>query len=84
MERAQIIDNIRQVAARPCYVTHQSPVINYDITIYGTYATTIDAISNVECKINYYSLDGQPIEQPRKGLNIVKMSDGTVKKVVVK
>lgn len=33
---------------------------------------------------NYYSLDGQRIEEPRKGVNIVKMSDGTVKKIVIK
>ena len=33
---------------------------------------------------NYFSLDGQRIEQPRKGVNIVRMSDGTVKKVVFK
>jgi len=31
-----------------------------------------------------YTLDGQRISQPRRGMNIVKMSDGTVKKVVVK
>lgn len=33
---------------------------------------------------NYFSLDGQSIERPRKGLNIVRVSNGTVKKVIVK
>ena len=32
----------------------------------------------------YYSLDGQRKESLRKGVNIQKMSDGTIKKVIVK
>lgn len=64
--------------------SHPTTMPAYDITIYGSYTTTIDAINNVECKIKYYTLDGQPIDQPRKGINIVKLSDETVKKVVVK
>ena len=32
----------------------------------------------------YYSLDGAQLSAPQKGLNIVKMSDGTSRKVVVK
>ena len=31
-----------------------------------------------------YSLDGKLISQPKQGLNIIKMNDGTTKKVVVK
>lgn len=31
-----------------------------------------------------YTLDGQQIAAPQKGINILKMSDGTTKKVVVK
>lgn len=64
--------------------SHPTTMPAYDITIYGSYTTTIDAINNVECKIKYYTLDGQPIDHPRKGINIVKLSDETVKKVVVK
>ena len=30
----------------------------------------------------YYSLDGKQFSQPQKGLNILKMSDGTTRKVV--
>jgi hypothetical protein len=33
---------------------------------------------------SYYTLDGQRIKQPRKGINIVKMNDATVKKMIVK
>lgn len=32
----------------------------------------------------YYTLDGKQLSAPQKGLNIVKMSDGTTTKVVVK
>ena len=33
---------------------------------------------------SYYSLDGQCTHSPRKGMNIVRMSDGSIKKVVIK
>lgn len=33
---------------------------------------------------HYYSLDGKRINQPQRGLNIIKMNDGTTRKVVVK
>ncbi len=35
-------------------------------------------------KTIHYSIDGKPIAEPQKGVNIVRMSDGSVKKVVVK
>lgn len=38
-------------------------------------AATVDAV---------YTIDGKRLEQPAKGLNIIKMSDGTVRKVIVK
>ena len=57
----------------------------HDITIYGTYTTGIDAIlagKNSNAKI--FTIDGKQLEKPQKGVNIVPMSDGTVKKIVVK
>lgn len=33
---------------------------------------------------NYYSIDGQNLNSPQKGLNIIRMKDGTTKKVWVK
>ena len=30
----------------------------------------------------YFSIDGKQFSQPQKGLNILKMSDGTTRKVV--
>lgn len=32
---------------------------------------------------SYYSLDGKRLASPQKGLNIIRMSDGTIKKVVI-
>lgn len=32
----------------------------------------------------YYSLDGKRLDQPQRGLNIIRKSDGTTKKVVIK
>jgi hypothetical protein len=40
----------------------------------------ISASNTNEAK--YYSLDGKQLSQPQKGLNILKMSDGTTRKVV--
>jgi hypothetical protein len=35
-------------------------------------------------KYTVYTLDGKRMEKPQKGINIIRMSDGTTKKVVVK
>lgn len=35
-------------------------------------------------KTSSYTLDGQRLDHPRRGLNIVKYSDGTVRKILVK
>ena len=34
--------------------------------------------------MQYFSLDGKKLSAPQKGINVVKMSDGTSKKVLVK
>ena len=33
---------------------------------------------------SFYTIDGQRLSKPRKGLNIIRMSDGTARKVMVK
>ena len=56
----------------------------HDITIYGTYTTGINAIlagKNSNAKV--FTIDGKQLEKPQKGINIIRMSDGTVKKIVV-
>ncbi len=48
--------------------------------------TDIDnrCISDEIEEISRYSYDGTELNSPRKGLNIIKMSDGTTKKILVK
>lgn len=42
----------------------------------------IDSITAGESKATYYTLDGVQVKEPVKGVNIVKMADGTTKKVI--
>ncbi len=56
----------------------------HDITISGNYTTGIMSIELESEKAKIFTLEGKQVEQPQKGLNIVRMNDGSVKKVVVK
>jgi len=56
----------------------------YDITIYGTYTTGIEAIMAGEVNCQIFSLDGKPLNEPQKGVNIVRMSNRQVRKIVLK
>ena len=40
--------------------------------------------NNVKNDERYYSLDGKQTAIPQRGLNIIRMNDGTTKKVFVK
>ena len=52
---------------------------------FDTQTTGIKEVnSNVTRTVQYYSIDGKRIATPQRGLNIIKISDGTTKKVVVK
>ena len=61
-----------------------------DVTVYGSF--TVDPNYNdVECvesngvnPKSYYTIDGRRHESQQKGLNIIRMRDGTMKKVMVK
>lgn len=53
-------------------------IVEYDPTGINHITTSGDAK-----EISRYAADGQRLEVPAKGLNIVKYSDGSVKKVVV-
>lgn len=47
--------------------------------------TKVESIKSERCEPqNIYTLDGFLRNQPQKGLNIIKMKDGSVKKIVVK
>ena len=50
------------------------------------YTSSVNAVTtdNQRTPTHYYSVDGHRIKQPQRGINIIRMSDGTVKKVMVK
>ena len=53
-------------------------IVEYDVTGIDKVTTSTDAK-----EISRYSVNGQRLSAPAKGLNIVKYSDGSVKKVAV-
>ena len=56
----------------------------YDITIYGSYATTGICVVSKDSKVcQYYTIDGHRIDTLRKGVNII-ITNGNVRKVMVK
>ncbi len=59
----------------------------HDVTVTGAFTidTAIDQImSNGKDDAMIYTIDGKRLSKPQRGLNIVRMSDGTTRKVVVK
>ena len=47
--------------------------------------TGIESVNNsIKTAEHYYTTGGKQISAPQRGLNIIKMSDGTIKKVVIK
>ena len=59
----------------------------HDVTVTGAFTidTAIDQImSNGKDDSMIYTIDGKRLSKPQRGLNIVRMSDGTVRKVMVK
>ena len=60
-----------------------------EVRIYGFTvspgASGVKAVwANEDSKAQIFSLDGKPLNEPQKGVNIVRMSNGQVRKVVVK
>ena len=56
-----------------------------DITIYGMFVSGISEIGKDEVSDNLlYTFDGIRIEKPRRGAYIIRRSDGTIKKILVK
>ena len=57
----------------------------YDITIYGSFTSSIAEVTMAtQRNVRIYLPNGKKIDRLQKGLNIVILEDGTVKKVVVK
>lgn len=57
-----------------------------DVIIIGSF-TYIDAIEDLKVAdgdYQIYTIDGRPVSTLQKGVNVLRMKDGTVKKVFVK
>lgn len=47
-------------------------------------ATAVNGVNTEATPAEYYSTNGMKVAAPQKGMNIVKMNDGSVKKMIVK
>lgn len=57
----------------------------HDVIVYAVYTSgIIDALIATQQNVRIYSPNGKKLNKLQKGLNIVVLNDGTVKKVVVK
>ena len=59
----------------------------HDVTVTGTFTldTGIEKImSNANGDVMIFTIDGKRVDNFKKGMNIIRMSDGTTRKVVVK
>ena len=55
------------------------------VSVEVTEATDIDAVEGVKAEeTGRYTLDGKMLNAPQRGINIIRMSDGTIKKVIVR
>ena len=65
--------------------TSDNAVKVYSVTVTPD-ATAIETVTEADIPTavfgKVYSIDGKQFSQPQKGLNILKMSDGTTRKVV--
>lgn len=70
-------------AFRGDIVSEQSDRMIVDLKNGGSH-TGVDEIATEVVEVARYSLDGRRLERPESGMNIVRYSDGSVKKVMVK
>jgi hypothetical protein len=57
----------------------------HDVVVYASYTTgIIDVLMSTQSNLRIYSPNGKKLEKLQKGLNIVILDNGTVKKVEVK
>lgn len=59
-------------------------IVNAAQTTIQDYSTGVDASTSAPHAVAYYTIDGRQVDAMQKGLNIVKMSDGTSRKILGK
>ena len=79
-------DNQQQSLSMDITDTSDNAVKVYSVTVTPD-ATAIETVTETDIPAavfgKIYSIDGKQFSQPQKGLNILKMSDGTTRKIVV-
>ena len=57
----------------------------HDVVVHASYTTgIIEVLMTTQRNIRIYSPNGKKLDKLQKGLNIVVLDDGTVKKIVIK
>ena len=56
----------------------------YNITIFAIYTDGVSAVQDDNPDAEYYQLNGMKRNNLKRGINIIRTSDGTTRKVVVK
>lgn len=57
----------------------------HDVVVHATYTTGItDILKGNQQDVKVYSPNGKMLTKPEKGINIIRMKDGTTRKIVVK
>ena len=56
----------------------------HDIVIQARFTDGVKTIQNVQRKDDYYQLNGVKLNKLQKGVNIIRYTDGTTRKVLVK
>ena len=56
----------------------------HDVIVHASYVTGITDISMKEMIVRIYTPNGKVLNKPQKGLNLVLMRDGTIRKIVIK
>ena len=60
-------------------------IVNAAQSAIADFATAINSVtSNSDTSTDYYSIDGRKLPNSQKGINIIRMTDGSVRKILVK
>ena len=63
---------------------HPTTMPAYDITIYGNYTTDIQSVMTDGNNVKRYTIDGKVARRQQRGINILRMPNGSAKKIVIK
>ena len=59
-------------------------MLAHDVTVHASYVTGITDIMMKEMIVRIYSPNGKVLNKPQKGLNLVVMKNGTIRKIIIK